>query len=193
MLSWKDSDLTQLQQNLKSINEAFSNLRIADSQSDIMVLKGIMLKLNAQIRTIRVQRLKEDSELKEIFKSKLSSRIQIVAATIKDDSFINFIQRLYTQIGGINDIRNANCSSFYKDLTVDHRYIPFVMIAKSFIDTEPNIEITNDNKGIGWVIKDPNILKAWQHFHEERANYQILCRSCNSTKGKKDDTKKRQA
>ena len=79
------------------------------------------------------------------------------------------------------------------DLTVDHRYIPFVMIAKSFMDTEPNIEITNDNSGIGWVIKDPNILKAWQHFHEERANYQILCRSCNSAKGKKDDTEKRQA
>jgi 5-methylcytosine-specific restriction endonuclease McrA len=70
-----------------------------------------------------------------------------------------------------------------KDLTVDHRNVPFSLLATTFLVNNPNLEINNDNSGNGWVIKDTSMLELWQNFHAERATYQILCRSCNATKG----------
>ena len=78
----------------------------------------------------------------------------------------------------------VHCGST-KDLTVDHRNVPFSLLATTFIVNNPKLEITNDNSGTGWVIKDAGMLELWQNFHAERATYQILCRSCNATKGTK--------
>ena len=72
-----------------------------------------------------------------------------------------------------------------RDLTVDHRHVPFSLLATTFLLNNPNLEITNDNSGTGWAIKDASMLELWQNFHSERATYQILCRSCNAKKGTK--------
>lgn len=78
----------------------------------------------------------------------------------------------------------VNCGSVH-DLTVDHKNKPFSLLATTFLLNNPNLEITNDNSGSGWVIKDADMLEAWKKFHEEKATYQILCRSCNAQKGTK--------
>jgi hypothetical protein len=72
-----------------------------------------------------------------------------------------------------------------KDLTTDHRNVPFSVLATTFLLNNPYLEILNDNSGTGWVIKDKSMLELWQNFHKEQATYQILCRSCNATKGTK--------
>jgi hypothetical protein len=63
--------------------------------------------------------------------------------------------------------------------------VPFSVLATTFLLNNPYLEILNDNSGTGWVIKDKSMLELWQNFHKEQATYQILCRSCNATKGTK--------
>lgn len=74
-----------------------------------------------------------------------------------------------------------------EDLTVDHSYVPFDDIANSYIEARglpkvcehpsPNIVVN--------VIEDPNTEAEWIAHHASLAEYQILCRSCNSSKGKR--------
>lgn len=73
-------------------------------------------------------------------------------------------------------------------ITVDHKKLPFKKIAMAFCAEQGTVELTNDATGAGWVIKSSQVLDAWQAFHKRHADYQILCRSCNSKKGTKHDT-----
>lgn len=67
------------------------------------------------------------------------------------------------------------------DLTVDHKTTPFSEIAKQYKNTHPNIDVVNINS-YGWVLRDePKFIQ----FHDNIADYQTLCRSCNSTKSNK--------
>lgn len=70
-------------------------------------------------------------------------------------------------------------------ITVDHKRIPFRDIALSFIEKVGNVSLANKADGSGWEIESPEVLGAWQVFHKRHADYQILCRSCNSKKGAK--------
>jgi len=69
-------------------------------------------------------------------------------------------------------------------ITVDHKKLPFKKIAMAFCEEQGTVELTNDATGAGWVIKSSQVSDAWQAFHKRHADYQILCRSCNSKKGK---------
>ena len=73
-------------------------------------------------------------------------------------------------------------------LTVDHKQTPFKKIAEAFCQEHTAVELANDSTGSGWYIKDAEVLSSWQMFHKNKADYQILCRSCNSKKGTKNDT-----
>ena len=68
-------------------------------------------------------------------------------------------------------------------IAVDHKNTPFKDIAQAFCAKHGDVALTNSEDGSGWRIADYETLRAWQAFHEQQADYQILCRSCNSKKG----------
>ena len=74
-----------------------------------------------------------------------------------------------------------------ENLTVDHVKPPFSEIANEFIKEHGLPEI-QDNPDPNTVVKqfaDFDMEAKWVHFHSENAAYQILCRSCNASKGNK--------
>lgn len=75
---------------------------------------------------------------------------------------------------------NQSCRTIY-DITVDHAGEPFISIASDFLKIR-NIE-TYQKDGIGDVMADATVEAEWVEFHGKRAVYQLLCRSCNSSKG----------
>lgn len=68
------------------------------------------------------------------------------------------------------------------DLTVDHAGQPFTDIASDFLAMFP-VVVLKDTDGAGGIIADDILLQAWQQYHDKRAVYALLCRSCNSAKG----------
>jgi 5-methylcytosine-specific restriction endonuclease McrA len=80
----------------------------------------------------------------------------------------------------------ASCGA-KDDITVDHVAPPFDTIASEFMALHgvPKIEIPDDNFRVLDRFEDPELEGLWVHFHAERAVYQLLCRSCNASKGKR--------
>lgn len=80
----------------------------------------------------------------------------------------------------------ASCGAV-DDITVDHVWPPFDHIAMEFIEAHgvPEIEIPDDNFRVLDRFADAELEGKWVHFHAERAVYQLLCRSCNASKGKR--------
>ena len=72
-------------------------------------------------------------------------------------------------------------------LSVDHKTKSFTKIAAEFRVKFPQLDyyITNELDGSGWRLKSSAVELLWQQYHEQHADYQILCRSCNSRKGAK--------
>jgi 5-methylcytosine-specific restriction endonuclease McrA len=67
-------------------------------------------------------------------------------------------------------------------LTTDHKKPPFSLIAGEFLNEHPVIEL-RDVPGHSGVIADVDLEAEWIAYHAARAVYQLLCRSCNSSKG----------
>jgi hypothetical protein len=74
------------------------------------------------------------------------------------------------------------------DLTVDHADLPFDTIASQFIRQHPNITLEKKDNGVGHRFACTNLEAEWIAFHASLAgDYQVLCRSCNASKGKLED------
>lgn len=71
-----------------------------------------------------------------------------------------------------------------EDLCCDHVY-PFNRIAMRFIEAHGLPELKEGRPGEGWILADESVVDDWVIFHTENAVYQLLCRSCNSSKGAK--------
>lgn len=69
------------------------------------------------------------------------------------------------------------------DLTVDHLDEPFNTIATDWMTIRGTPELKEPAHGQGQMIADIDVEADWIAFHASRATYQILCRSCNATKG----------
>ena len=81
------------------------------------------------------------------------------------------------------DTECASCGA-QTDLCVDHKSTAFKDIADDFLAAAGTIETDNpEGLDYGHGIKDDSTRKAWQDYHRELADYQTLCRSCNSSKG----------
>jgi hypothetical protein len=80
----------------------------------------------------------------------------------------------------------AQCESV-DDLTVDHVAPPFDYIAAAFIEENgiPEIHIPENPFNIIDRFECPDLEAKWIAFHASMACYQILCRSCNASKGKR--------
>jgi len=75
----------------------------------------------------------------------------------------------------------VHCGTFY-ELTVDHKTTPFIDIANAFLEGYSKVMLENPGDGSGWRLKDGGLLLFWLDFHMKYADYQLLCRSCNSKK-----------
>lgn len=76
-------------------------------------------------------------------------------------------------------------------LQVDHVWPPFYDIAQAFISSQDGVvKLENLDNGQGWVMADPDTEASWVAFHAARAEYQILCRSCNASKGKTEGVRR---
>ena len=71
------------------------------------------------------------------------------------------------------------------DLTTDHVDPPFFDIAEEFIASERDLPLSRGASGRGAILADLDQEARWIAFHASRAIYQVLCRSCNSAKGRK--------
>jgi hypothetical protein len=78
----------------------------------------------------------------------------------------------------------AACGS-NEHASVDHKSRSFSKIAHDFLLKNPRVDcsVSNDGVGLGWKLTHKATLDAWLEFHKEHADYQILCRVCNSKKG----------
>ena len=76
------------------------------------------------------------------------------------------------------------------DIQVDH-LIPFFRLKKDFLNTYDGIipEVFDWSKITGtcsFKIQDKKFMNLWVLYHTEKAVFQLLCSSCNGSKGKKD-------
>ena len=74
-----------------------------------------------------------------------------------------------------------------KQAHVDHKTIPFRDIFKEFLREYKAClpqEFKSAGNHLSYVFKDQDwlISELWQHFHKQRADYQILCPDCNVAK-----------
>lgn len=70
-------------------------------------------------------------------------------------------------------------------ITSDHKTYPFKMILRDFLNQE---QIKEEHVQVhyvdGWSrIKDKEFASKWIKFHDDKAEWQLLCRSCNSHNG----------
>jgi len=85
-----------------------------------------------------------------------------------------------------NDGGCAICSSIY-NIDTDHKDIPYIKILDDFrihykIDIIDNIE-TYEDKNNMIQLKDKLLHHNWLEYHDNIANYQFLCKTCNMRKG----------
>ena len=77
----------------------------------------------------------------------------------------------------------ADCGTA-KNPTVDHKDKPFDDIFVEFYRQHGPIKTASGGTGAADIIADRELARKWFQFHASQASYQILCGSCNSSKGK---------
>lgn len=70
------------------------------------------------------------------------------------------------------------------NLQVDHSDPAFDTIAKAYFEAFGVPKIADSHLRVGYVFAEQSTEASWIAFHTAHANYQILCRSCNASKGK---------
>jgi hypothetical protein len=74
-------------------------------------------------------------------------------------------------------------------LQADHCGLPFDDIALAFVGDFGTPDLIDGPPGSGKMFKSMDMQAAWVAFHQQRAVYQMLCRSHNASKGKRGDKK----
>lgn len=85
-----------------------------------------------------------------------------------------------SRLGTFRSVRKDRCAvcGSMDRLTVDHKTTPFSVITELFIDKHGKPPIKNVD--FGWELVDQVKFLA---FHDQLADYQVLCASCNASKG----------
>jgi 5-methylcytosine-specific restriction endonuclease McrA len=72
------------------------------------------------------------------------------------------------------------------NLTVDHKILPFDMLAMLFLGQLGYVpELISQPDGVGEMFEDCADEAQWIAYHARHSTYQVLCRSCNASKGKR--------
>lgn len=100
------------------------------------------------------------------------------------DERVNLLQamRSASRVGTFANVVLQGCAvcGSTEDLTVDHKTVAFSVIATRFIEKHGSPKLRNSERG--WELCDSDGSR-FLVFHDEIADYQVLCRSCNSKKG----------
>ena len=79
-----------------------------------------------------------------------------------------------------------NCNQKTENITTDHYILSYKEILDKFI-TINTINLNNidifENEDNEIRIKDKNLSSKWLNFHDNKAQYRLLCKSCNSSFG----------
>lgn len=75
--------------------------------------------------------------------------------------------------------KECACCGVTTHLTVDHFDPPFSVIAKEYLESS-DVKLVTKKSCAGWHLADP---EPWIKYHASRSTYQLLCRSCNASKG----------
>jgi hypothetical protein len=79
-----------------------------------------------------------------------------------------------------------NCSSF-DNINIDHYNLSFQKILDNFLSSNSNIKFLSlkvfENANNIFEFEDKNITEKWIEYHDSRATFRILCKSCNSSNG----------
>jgi hypothetical protein len=73
-------------------------------------------------------------------------------------------------------------------ITTDHVDPSFFDIAEAFIAEEGAVPLMDGPPGAGDIMADIDQEARWIAFHASRAVYQLLCRSCNASKGRRPES-----
>lgn len=82
---------------------------------------------------------------------------------------------------GVCAATGARCRA--QDLDLDHKSKPFSVIVDEYFD---GIELKDDmfkRVGIEWQFDDADIAELFREYHKTQADYQLLTKSANSSKG----------
>jgi hypothetical protein len=76
-----------------------------------------------------------------------------------------------------------NCHNSSTNVAVDHYHLSFKQLLEEFLQREQlelsTIEI-HENDTNEYILKNKDLLDKWEDYHNNRADYRILCSSCNS-------------
>jgi len=76
-----------------------------------------------------------------------------------------------------------NCKIVTSDITTDHYPLPYKEILNIFIN-ENNIKLIDidifENENFEIRMKNYELANKWRIYHDNLANYRLLCKSCNS-------------
>jgi 5-methylcytosine-specific restriction endonuclease McrA len=109
-----------------------------------------------------------------------SELIKALRNDIFNTSRYDFLSTHCTLIDGVIVSICSLCST-KGVVQIDHHYIPFVTIAKEFLEKYPELEIEYNGKIIA-TLKNPDIRKEWIKHHDSIATFQTLCPPCNLKK-----------
>lgn len=83
-----------------------------------------------------------------------------------------------------NAVQKCNNCGSTDHITVDHKSVSFDDMATDFMRLNV-CKIKHKANGVGYEMESRMVRRDWLKYHKETADYQILCRSCNASKGKK--------
>ena len=92
---------------------------------------------------------------------------------------------------GVDSCAECGCKLTRRQMTVDHIY-PFSSILKDWLGLkELQIEeIKLKGRGNNKRLKNSDLCSQWAEYHQDKSEFQILCRSCNSKLGNKPRSSK---
>jgi hypothetical protein len=77
----------------------------------------------------------------------------------------------------------SNCKIMTSNITTDHHNVPYKQIFQQFVKEE-NIKLSEveifENEQNEIRLQDIDLALKWRLYHDMRAKYRLLCKSCNS-------------
>lgn len=138
---------------------------------------------------------KSVKNLRAVFKNKFEKNVSWVDCTkqvntVHDKLGEAMRAAIASQIHSFsNSCENSVCveCSSEENICVDHKTTSFIDLKNTFINNlkvSVPTEFYRNKFSIHEFLPDSDFSYDWQEYHHDNADFQLLCRSCNSSKGK---------